>query len=207
MPAIKGKPVLVRRDRVILTCIACAKPYETHAHRAGTSKYCSKECWSTRAHKTCKHCGVVFGTVGHFGQTYCSKACSSKAMVGELAPSWKDGKSLERNRARQSGALAKWRSVVRERDGNRCTACGVSEHLHVHHVKPFSEFPELATMVDNGITLCEFCHSVTHGRWVGAKVRASRWQEFTGKQATHEATGATFAEVEADSSKAIAEEV
>lgn len=34
-----------------------------------------------------------------------------------------------------------------------------------------------------------------------------RWQDFTGKQATLEATGATFAEVEADSSKAIAEEV
>lgn len=32
-----------------------------------------------------------------------------------------------------------------------------------------------------------------------------RWQEFTGKQATHAATGATFAEVEADSTMAIAE--
>jgi len=34
-----------------------------------------------------------------------------------------------------------------------------------------------------------------------------RWCEFTGKQATHEATGATFAEVEADSALAIAEDV
>ena len=34
-----------------------------------------------------------------------------------------------------------------------------------------------------------------------------RWQEFTGKQATHAATGATFAEVEADSTLAIAEAV
>jgi site-specific DNA-methyltransferase (adenine-specific) len=32
-----------------------------------------------------------------------------------------------------------------------------------------------------------------------------RWQEFTGKQATHAATGATFTEVEADSTKAVAE--
>lgn len=32
-----------------------------------------------------------------------------------------------------------------------------------------------------------------------------RWQEFTGKQATHAATGATFAEVEADSTLAIEE--
>lgn len=34
-----------------------------------------------------------------------------------------------------------------------------------------------------------------------------RWQEFTGKQATHEATGATFAEVEADSTTAVEERV
>ncbi len=34
-----------------------------------------------------------------------------------------------------------------------------------------------------------------------------RWQEFTGKQATHAATGATFAEVEADSTLAIEEAV
>ena len=34
-----------------------------------------------------------------------------------------------------------------------------------------------------------------------------RWQEFTGKQATHAATGATFAEVEADSGLAVAEDV
>ncbi len=34
-----------------------------------------------------------------------------------------------------------------------------------------------------------------------------RWQEFTGKQATHAATGATFAEVEEDSTKAVAEAV
>ena len=34
-----------------------------------------------------------------------------------------------------------------------------------------------------------------------------RWQDFTGKQATLEATGATFAEVTADSEKAVAEDV
>ena len=38
-----------------------------------------------------------------------------------------------------------------------------------------------------------------------ADVIVRRWQEFTGKQATHEASGATFAEVDADSTLAIAE--
>lgn len=43
------------------------------------------------------------------------------------------------------------------------------------------------------------------GQYVDVIVR--RWCEFTGKQATHEATGATFAEVEADSALAVAEDV
>ena len=43
------------------------------------------------------------------------------------------------------------------------------------------------------------------GQYVDVIVR--RWQDFTGKQATHEATGATFAEVEADSAMAVAEDV
>jgi len=199
MPAIKGKPVLVRRKRVTLVCTICAKSYEMHLHRATTSKYCSKACWSTRAHKTCKECGVEFGTVGHYGGAYCSRACSVKGMVGESAPAWKDGKSLERNRARQSGAIARWRVAVRKRDGQQCMACGETDHLHVHHVKPFAEFPELATVVDNGLTLCELCHSVVHGRWVGAKARVRRWQEFTGKSATLESDGRTFAEVSSGS--------
>ena len=35
-------------------------------------------------------------------------------------------------------------------------------------------------------------------------VIVKRWQQFTGKKATHAATGATFAEIEADSTLAIA---
>lgn len=43
------------------------------------------------------------------------------------------------------------------------------------------------------------------GRYVDVIVR--RWQEFTGNQATHATTGATFAEVKADSTLAVAEAV
>ena len=38
-------------------------------------------------------------------------------------------------------------------------------------------------------------------------VIVKRWQEHTGCEATHAATGATFAEVEADSAMAVAEDV
>ncbi|MHB8914941.1 MAG: HNH endonuclease [Thiobacillus sp.] len=116
-------------------------------------------------------------------------------MVGSKSPAWKDGKSLDRERARYSGALAEWKHLVKERDEHKCVKCGDESNLHAHHIKSFSDFPDLASDVDNGITLCEFCHSVEHGRWIGAKSRNKRWQEFTGKQATLESDGRTFAEV------------
>lgn len=61
------------------------------------------------------------------------------------------------------------RESVLQRDGHRCTECGMSEtvhqgeygySLHVHHIEPIREFdhPEDANTMDNLITLCHACH-------------------------------------------------
>ncbi len=39
-----------------------------------------------------------------------------------------------------------------------CVVCGGSEHLEVHHLKPFHLHPELELDPDNLITLCEAGH-------------------------------------------------
>lgn len=182
MPAIRGKPVLSRRKRVSLKCVICGSRYVQHEYRAKTSKYCSKECWNKRAHRECKACGKVFGSNGHWGKIYCSRKCSAIGVSGENHPQWKDGKSLERNRGRQSRALAKWKKEVKNRD-KKCVNCGCEKHLHAHHIKGYSEFPELAVDIKNGITLCEFCHSKEHGRWIGPISRRKRWEEYTGRKA------------------------
>lgn len=49
-----------------------------------------------------------------------------------------------------------------------CSACGGTENLHVHHVKPFHVYPELELVESNFITLCmakdRHCHLlVGHG--------------------------------------------
>ena len=168
--------------KIILNCVVCKKDYKIHPYRSKTSKYCGKECWSRRAHKICKNCGKEFGTVGHYGKEFCSRLCKDATMVGDKAPAWKDGRSLDRERARYSGKLTRWKKAVKERDGNKCTECGSDQYLHAHHIKSFSEFPELADDVSNGITLCEFHHSVVHGRWIGAKSRNQRWLQFVEKR-------------------------
>ena len=52
-----------------------------------------------------------------------------------------------------------WSSAVKERDGNKCTICGNTEHLHTHHIKTWKTYPELRYELSNGITYCRSCHN------------------------------------------------
>lgn len=75
---------------------------------------------------------------------------------------FRDGKSSERKLLKNSMQWKEWRTQVFERDNYTCQDCSQrGGRLHPHHIKPFSEFIELAFDVDNGITLCEPCHRKT----------------------------------------------
>jgi 5-methylcytosine-specific restriction endonuclease McrA len=71
-----------------------------------------------------------------------------------------------------SGALSAWKLAVKRRDGFACKRCGSTDHLHAHHIVPFADNQDIATDVANGETLCDLCHSIEHGRWIGTKSRA-----------------------------------
>jgi hypothetical protein len=97
--------------------------------------------------------------------------------TGPLAVGWKGGLTDERRRARTTKQYMKWKLAVIKRDGFKCVSCGVEQGhvceccgsrilLHAHHIKSFSEFPDLRYDVSNGIALCGICH----------------WKEHNGKQ-------------------------
>ena len=65
---------------------------------------------------------------------------------------------------RTSAEYQQWRQDVRKRDGNTCRRCGFDTNLEVHHIKPLVKYPEFATELDNGLTLCGNCHSLLLGR-------------------------------------------
>ena len=65
---------------------------------------------------------------------------------------------------RKSSEYQRWRGDVRRRDGNACRVCGVQRNIHVHHIKPFKKYPDFATDIDNGITLCGNCHTLFRGK-------------------------------------------
>lgn len=65
----------------------------------------------------------------------------------------------------RAGYLA-WRRDVLDRDDYTCKRCGVGgswSDFDVHHILSYTKYPALQLEVDNGLTLCECCHSEFHG--------------------------------------------
>jgi len=70
--------------------------------------------------------------------------------------------------------LAMWRKAILKRDNYQCQECGLPHCdyysiplslrplLEAHHIKPVSKLPELIFDLQNGITLCHFCHRAIH---------------------------------------------
>jgi len=86
---------------------------------------------------------------------------SAKKRVGELNPNWKGGKISE-NRKLRGRSYRERRTLVLERDNYECQKCGVDLRLHIHHIKPIKDYPELVNDISNCITLCRKCHYDLH---------------------------------------------
>jgi len=81
---------------------------------------------------------------------------------GEKHPMWKGGISKHYKSGYYSFEYKKWRKTVFERDGYTCQVCkNIGGYLTAHHIKSFAKYPELRLKLNNGITLCEDCHSMT----------------------------------------------
>ena len=78
---------------------------------------------------------------------------------------WKGGIHVANERERQQVALRHWRASVYKRDAFTCQVCHrVGGRLNAHHIKHWAKFPEGRFDVTNGVTLCEVCHAITHGK-------------------------------------------
>jgi 5-methylcytosine-specific restriction endonuclease McrA len=64
-------------------------------------------------------------------------------------------------RTRNSAAWQKARAAARQRDGNRCTNCGSTVSLEVHHIKSLAEGGDEFAL-SNLRTLCRDCHGSGH---------------------------------------------
>lgn len=111
---------------------------------------------------------------GHVGQKRSIEQI--KKMSGENSPHWKGGISKIDKKLRRIREYLQWRSDVFQRDNWTCKTCNIKNcYLTAHHIKGFSKIikehniktPEEARLCDelwdinNGVTLCEKCHSLT----------------------------------------------
>jgi hypothetical protein len=117
---------------------------------------------------TCADCGVE---VCISNRPKRCRPCHFKyqKFTGSDNPNWKGGVMLVNEREIHSQQLTKWRRGVFSRDRHRCRICGVrgGTYLQAHHIKRWSDYPELRFEIDNGVTLCRDCHLhiVHQGKW------------------------------------------
>lgn len=90
------------------------------------------------------------------------KECSWEQ--GEKHHNWKGGITPENINIRNKIENRLWRDSVFARDNWTCQICKVrgSTDLHAHHIKNFSQYPEIRTAISNGITFCKHCHRQFH---------------------------------------------
>lgn len=90
--------------------------------------------------------------------------CKGKLIRGSKNWNWRGGVTPLNEKIRKSEKYKLWRKAVFERDNYTCKNCGLRSRkgkkvvLHADHIKPFSLFPELRFILENGRTLCEQCH-------------------------------------------------
>ena len=83
---------------------------------------------------------------------------------GAENPNWRGAQITAEVRERRSYIAKKWRLAVLARDKNICQSCGKQENLHVHHIKEFKDYPKERWNINNGLTLCVYCHEKVHNR-------------------------------------------
>jgi hypothetical protein len=74
---------------------------------------------------------------------------------------WDINNGFNQSKERRTSEYHQWRNSVIKRD-KKCVVCGKDKELHAHHIKPFAKYPELRTVLSNGITLCKTCHRKMH---------------------------------------------
>ena len=75
---------------------------------------------------------------------------------------WKGGISPISETIRKSIEYKTWRQLIFERDNFTCVICGqIRGNIEADHIKPFSLYPKLRFLIDNGRTLCHNCHLKT----------------------------------------------
>lgn len=145
-------------------CPICAKVKSAETKKVGAVKYSIsletvKAIFAEQGHKLLSfssldvptmylcNCGREDAVVLHSSTLYYPRVCKAcRAEKRELRP-------------RSVPAYYEWRFQVFLRDGFACKACNSTEQLNAHHKKSWAKYPKARFDINNGITLCQECHT------------------------------------------------
>jgi hypothetical protein len=98
---------------------------------------------------------------------------------GSKSHFWKGGITPKNKLIRYSLSFDIWRETVFLRDRYTCQKYGTTGgELNAHHIKNFSEYPELRFEASNGITLSEKAHREFHKKYGHKNNTLEQLQEF-----------------------------
>jgi len=106
---------------------------------------------------------VKFSNFIHLGDG-CAFCRDERRPRGKNHYLWNGGVTPEHERIRKSKEYVSWKVKVLIRDKHTCQCCGSrkGKDLRAHHIKGFANNPKLRTDVNNGITLCKYCHDTKY---------------------------------------------
>lgn len=122
---------------------------------------------------------------------FLQKDYGSSALQGKNNPRWNNNITMaNREKERRMPEYRTWRKSVFERDRYQCRRCGSkgirygahckSNGLNAHHIFNYSTHPELRYNKQNGITLCNVCHSQFHTKYGYHNNNKEQLNEFLG---------------------------
>ena len=161
---------------MIKLCENCSREFKTAPCKikCGKGKFCSVECYrksmigKKQSDKTKKKRSL---SLTGRTQSISERIAKSVAMKNK---DWGERVSEKNELIRKGIEIRLWREAVFARDNYTCQKCKKrGARLNAHHKNNFSEYPELRTAIDNGITLCEKCHIAFHKRY-GKKTTAEQ---------------------------------
>lgn len=138
-------------------------------------RFCSRKCSKTgikESEETKRKIGLKSigrkATLGkHWKLSEESKRKMSEAKKGEKSYLWKGGISKTYLYKHITDFKYKlWRSKVYARDNWTCQTCGKRGcYLEAHHIKGWTNYPQLRYEVKNGVALCKNCHILTRKKY------------------------------------------
>lgn len=180
-----------KKKSITLQCEQCYKEYQKIPSLKEVSRFCSMKCRNEydkqtmlgennhnykRVSTKCDGCDEIIEVIPfdykRLKHNFCSFECY-KNNIGQYKTGANnynyrhDLTEKERIMGRNYTEYPLWRASVYERDNYTCRVCGdkTSGNLNAHHLDGYNWCVEKRVDVDNGVTLCNQCHTHFHSEY------------------------------------------